>query len=521
MLSRWFNSRLKAAEQAAADGRLDEAVLRIGALRAEGSAVPDRLAADVGRQLVARARVAAQAGRYRDALDDLNRLGSSADADAQALRQRVEQELKHRIERHVVADEAAQRAAEKIHAGRLESGIATVERIEDAHKRERLREELDIRIQRSDELVARAREALSRADVVAAARCWDEATRVHGSTPRTEALRVELVPACQRMLETLFENGKLDRFEATMDAIAGLVRVSPVLSDFERLLLHVRRASRELPSSDQSGLREALLRVTASRGRLAWIDETISALDSLCQARQRLLGSPLALLADAQPAPAYAELAATRPAGGESPRGIDLPLRADRPTRWLVLVDGTGSALLISREVVRLGRAGGSSAVDLALPADIQSHHADIVRRGDEHFLVAHGAARVNQRPTSQALLKDNDRVVLGEGCKFVYRKPSAKSETAVLMLADRSRLPGDVSMVVLFRQTCLLGPAPSCHIRTREGQTRLVIFERDGLLMVRHAADEGRPRGPAIALPIGVAQDCGDVRITVKPALA
>jgi hypothetical protein len=185
-----------------------------------------------------------------------------------------------------------------------------------------------------------------------------------------------------------------------------------------------------------------------------------------------------------------------------------------------MLVDGTGSLLLLARDVVRLGRAGGLEGIEVPIPADIQSHHADIVRDGEDYFLVAHGPARVNHRKVRRTLLRHGDRIVLGSTAKMVFHKPSGKSDTAVLKLSSGCRLPQDVSLVVLFKGTCLFGPQASCHVRTREGDTRLVLFDRSGELFVRRAARDGWPTGPAEALPARKTCDFGDLRLTVKEYL-
>jgi hypothetical protein len=53
--------------------------------------------------------------------------------------------------------------------------------------------------------------------------------------------------------------------------------------------------------------------------------------------------------------------------------------------------------------------------------------------------------------------------------------------------------------------------------VRTREGDARLVLFEREGELFVRRAGRDGRPTGPAEALPARETCEFGDVRLTVK----
>ena len=98
----------------------------------------------------------------------------------------------------------------------------------------------------------------------------------------------------------------------------------------------------------------------------------------------------------------------------------------------------------------------------MPIPAELKSHHADVVRDGEDYFLVAHGPVRVNRRVVTRTLLRDGDRVVLGEKAKLVFHKPSVKSGTAVLKLSHRCRLAQDVSAVVLFHDTCLIGPQAS-----------------------------------------------------------
>jgi len=184
---------------------------------------------------------------------------------------------------------------------------------------------------------------------------------------------------------------------------------------------------------------------------------------------------------------------------------------------FLMLVDGAGSFLLLPRDCVRIGRAGRDVQVDVPIPADIQAHHADITRDGEDYFLTAHGPVQVNQREVRRTLLRDGDRIVLGPKAKMVFHKPSVKSDSAVLKLSHRCRLAQDVGEVVLFRQTCLIGPQSSCHIRTADGQTQVVLFERGGRLYGREAASAGGKLGDPRELAADATYDFGEVRITLK----
>jgi tetratricopeptide (TPR) repeat protein len=491
MFSRWTFARLKAAENALNDGRIDEAYHRLSRPEVDKVRRAQKLRDALGRSLLARARLHARAGRYREALSDLEKLHviGRVDPEAKALRERVEEEQRQRIGRHVQRDDAFNRAARDIKAGRLESGQLAVERLEDAERREQLREELDIRVRRSEQLLDQARAALDQRDLLTACRFWDEACNRHGRSRETDSLAADLVSACRPMLE-----------------------------DVSAL---VHRAVERLADGDYVGLRETLLRLQAARSDAGWIKSALKPVDELIRARSELFSSPLGLLGlslgKAGLVPRTHADTPGRDLGDEGRtvykgQGAEI---ADAPL--LLLVDGTGSALLVTRDVVRLGRAGSAGEIDVPIPADIQSHHADIIRDGEDYFLVARGPVRVNHRDVRRTLLRDGDRIVLGSTAKMAFHKPSAKSGTAVLKLSNRCRLAQDVSLVVLFKGTCLIGPQSSCHVRTREGDTRLVLFDRAGELFIRRAGRDGRPTGPADALPPRETCEFGDLRLTVK----
>ena len=522
MFSRWINTGIKAAERALRDGRIDEAFARLTEPSTRNTRQAMDLIPELGRIILARARLAAQAGQYRDALVDLDRLAAlnQQTEEAAALRGRVQEELDLRVGRHAAQDDAFQKAAEDVRAGRLESGRLAIDRLEDPRRRERLREELDIRVQRSDQLIGQALDALERDDPLTAVRYWQEACTRHGRTQRTDELASQLVDPLAEILQTALRDGRTDRMETLLHAAGGLIGFSPRLAELERHAGLVHLAGKRLSEQDHAGARDALLRLRAMQPGPGWIDEALRGIEQILARHAELVASPLGLIAPRNLAPPRAAPMAETVAATPRARRSEASSAAVEPGKliggpMLLLIDGTGSGLLSASNVLRIGRAG--AAVDIALPADVNSHHADVVREGDDYFLLARGPVQVNHRGVSRTMLRDGDRIVLGGNAKMVFRKPSVKSDSAVLMLGDRCRLPQDVSFVVLFKGTCLLGPQASCHIRTREGDTRLVLFERAGEVLVRRAGRDGLPTGPADALPLAATREFGDIRLTLK----
>lgn len=527
MLSRWLNTGIRAAESALSDGRIDEAFDRLSQPDVRRQRRAQELTDELARQLLARARLHAQAGRYRDVLADLGKLASidRVGSDAIALRKRVEEEHGERIERHAAESDAFKRASEQLDAGRLESGRLSIEQLEDPRRREQLREQLDVRLQRSEQMLAQASASLATGDVLGACKFWEAATQRHGRTDASDRFAVELGSALRRQVDGWIAGGQLERLSPASSAIRALVPFSPGLEEQIRMIDLVNVAARQLSSGDFHGLRDTLLRISAARTDASWARDLGKHVDQLTTARAALLSSPLGLLTggeslDKSPEILMAAPRETRQDDAAQPAAKP-GLAAQPPQRsaasMLLLVDGTGSALIVRRDMVRIGRGGGSQQMDVPMPADIQSHHADIVHNGDDYFLVAHGPVRVNQKPVSKCLLRDGDRILLGSTTKLVFSRPSVKSETAVLRLADRNRLPQDVSVVVLLRDTCLIGPQESCHVRTREGEDRVLLYERDGQLLARRHSSNLREKSAAFELLPSMPIEIGELRLTAK----
>lgn len=522
MFARLFHTRARAAERALDQGRIDDAfeLAREADFGREPRAL--KLLDDLARALLARARIHRQAGRYPDAVADLDRLAvlERAGSDAQAFRQQVLAEMQAGAAEAAERREAAARAAEHLRAGRLETGRLDLGRVEDTRQREELAEELELRLQRGRQLVEQAGEALARDDLLVAIRLWQDVCSRFGRTRETDALAARLVAACRSALERWHQAGRLERLLAARPGVAALVPHDPSLAESERLVELCARAAAEHAAADYEGLRRTLLRLKGAGGEAAWVTAALEALARIAEGQELLMASPLGLLAsaagptgEAVAAGGTREPRAARVAEGDGGDGAGA-LRLDRPL--LLLVDGGGSSLLVPGDRVRLGRAG-SAVAEVPLPADVQSHHADLLRRDEDYFLEAHGPAEVNGRAVQRALLCDGDRIALGRKARMVLARPSPMSASAVLRLSHRCRLAQDVGAVILFRDTCLIGPDAGCHVRTREGGGRVVLFSRGGRLHARVLARPEASGGPARPVHAGQTLALGDVRLTVK----
>ncbi len=526
MFSRWLISRTKAAQIALGEGRIDEAYERLSAPDMEGLQGTETLLDELAKALGARARLHLQAGRYGHALDDLERIWKLGRETPEliALRQRAAQELARRAALEAEQKQALDRAAFDVQGGRLESGRLAVEQLGPLARGAQVRRELDIRLARSEQLLEQAATALRAGELLAACRYWNEAVQRHGRSRQSDTVADELWAAFREQVGRWVEEGRLERFAAALEAAGELRRRDAYWDELERIARLARQGAQGLAERDFQRVKEVLLRLAAARPEAQWVNAALATVSQIQEGWSRLLASPLGLL----------DASLRKTSGIGTGQGATERQNTEEETRaeaeeaasleggaLLLLIDGTGSFCLTAREAVTLGRSGAAAPVDVPLAADLQSRHAEIVRVEEDYFLTALGPVRVNHRPIQRTLLRHGDRIVLGSQARMTFYKPSTKSATAVLKLADTCRLPLDVGEVVLFRETCVVGPQGTCHVRTREGESRLVLFERAGRLYGRLDAgrepEQERPAERARPVPAGRTLDFGDIRLTVK----
>jgi len=515
MFGQFLFVRIRRAQQALADGRVDEAYTI--AIQPDVREHPRgrKLLAALERPLLARARLHLQAGRHREALLDLERLCAldRGGSELDELRQRALAGLQTRQDEVARVQQEVVQAIAAVRAGHLETARIVVRRISDTARKHELEHEIDLRLQRSSQLLAEAQAALERGEVLAAVRLWAELIRRHGRTDAADQFAHRLAAACRQSLQDWFAAGKLEHFFAAQEVLDPLREVDPTLRSHQQVAALCLKAAGQLARREYSALRETLLRLRGAAGPAEWLDRAAEAADRIAQSHDELLAGPLGLMmslpAASQAATVVAE-AALQARG--KPQAPPKPL-ADWPL--LLLVDGAGSSLLIDAARVRIGRAGGSRPVDVALPVDLESHHADIIRRGEDYFLTAYGPVQVNGRPVREALLRDGDRIELGVAAKFTFCQPSMRSSSAVLRLSHRCRLAEDVSSVILFCQTCLIGPQAHCHVRGPEGVSQVVLFTRGTELYARPLS--GGRLADAVRVAPGQTLEFGEIRLTVQ----
>ncbi|MGD0898354.1 MAG: FHA domain-containing protein [Thermoguttaceae bacterium] len=124
------------------------------------------------------------------------------------------------------------------------------------------------------------------------------------------------------------------------------------------------------------------------------------------------------------------------------------------------------------------------TGADIPILADLSSRHARIRRDGENYVIEALRDVLLDGRPVrSSGWLADGSRIELGEGVRLAFRRPHPLSATARLELVSRHRTEPPSDAVLLWAQTCILGPKAQSHVVCRDWPGEVILSRQAGRL--------------------------------------
>lgn len=526
--------RLKAAEHAIRDGRLDEAHRLASAADLAGHSRAVELLKELTARFIERAESHASKDRFVEALADLQKAETGG-----IMAERIA-ELRRNIGAVSAATErAAQQQGVRLAAARarLEAGSVAAGRrlLDDAPLQDqevrRLKEEADRRAAEAATQFQRAEQMIDQKRLVAAVACFRRARALHADSPTAAGLEARLCKAVIDNTVAALRDGHLSRAEEALSCLTDVGRHHPARREAEDMVRASVAARGAFRSGDYETTIQELIRLDRLLPKMVWIKKTIQDLRSASEVLTSLRAGPLG------PPPGHQRVGTGRgtaraKARGSlvvSPPGIETrPLTAQAvgdgygvpaalPRQLLLLIEGGGSYLLLRGDRATIGRAVASKPPDIPIYSDLAEHHAELGRIDQDYFLIASREVTVGGKPTRHHLLRDGDRVVLGRKAKFTFRLPSRKSASAVIDLSDSSKLPHDVRRVVLFADHAVIGSGRNVHVSCSTCTRELVLLVREGRLWIRPASRPGEPAPVAELVELGQPMEIEGMGFVVK----
>ncbi len=159
-----------------------------------------------------------------------------------------------------------------------------------------------------------------------------------------------------------------------------------------------------------------------------------------------------------------------------------------RQPRFVLWIDAVGGYLVCLSSQVVIGQAHPGSQVEVPLQADISRRHA-MIRREGEGYVVEPlgGSVKIDGKLIEgAALLSDGDELELGDGVRLRFRRPHVLSASARLEILSRHRTQPFVDGVILMAESCVLGPKWQNHVVCRDWTGDVVLFRQEDRLFCR-----------------------------------
>ena len=525
--------RIRHAETALADGRLDEAFELVREPKLRGHRRGQDLATRLVEAFAKRGREHLSAGRFAAALTDCEKAQQLAGDQAQLVALRSEAmdaaTNQRRIER--LKANAVAAARNEIDNGRLAAGerLLAVASVHDTRAGQLL-QELGQRHNLVDSAVKNATDALDRDDIDAALMELDLARHANQSDKRIKELADRLKHMLRERLGDAIEEGRLDRADSLG---ARLIRVDERGAESQHLLAALAQCKAAWDRIDHGRVHEAeeiCRRLTVQFPKAKWINDACKQLSSASEAMEALRTGPLGLLTTApqfnHDSPTVMPGAATRitavPAVPSTPHGRDARDTGNGlPSKFIVQVDGAGSCMVLRQPTVTIGPISSDRIPDIGLIAEAGAPVATI-ERADEDYFLRGSVLAVNDKPASNKLLVTGDRISLTPRCRVSFVVPSAASTTAVLDLIGARFPRADVRRVILLDRELVIGPGQTAHMRCDTTPEPIVLHVRDNRLFCRTTAEvevDGHPMDREKGIPIGAHVRVGLVSFVVTKA--
>ncbi len=538
MLGRLFKARLKAAETALADGRIDEAFRLATAPDLCEERRAHKVLGLTGEKFFDRAETHYKAGRCAEALIDLGKAEQAGVKPTRIsdfrviVRAAVEAQQQNQQSRRGRIEAAQQQLAK----GSLRAAEKILERasVGDAQA-DKLKHQAGDREQRAVELFKEVKQYVKDGHLARAIERFKDARRLHAKNREVPEWERTLLDKIIDSMNQSLTSGRLNRAFEEMAMLSGIGEHTPAKAEAAAVLQTISEAGAALASGDYEAARRKVLGLERMLPGAKWVKQAAAQLKQVDEIVTQMHGGPLGLVPKAprerRARPASGRAQARGSFGSDSLSLVaDASARLDEtvavpgkllgdsllPERLLVLVDGSGSYLLIRNARASIGRAATDDPADIPVVSNLSERHADIARIDDDYFIFANREVNIGGRNVQQKLLQNGDKIILGRRAKLTFNLPSRKSTSAVLDLAGSGKLPNDVKRVIMFDHLATIGRKSNAHLVVPTASEDLVLYERGGKLWLRHKVN-GRG-DPGVPIELDTPFEYAGVSMVIEP---
>jgi hypothetical protein len=486
--------RLKQAESAMADGRLDEAFDIVQSKDIREHRRGQKLIGRLALAFAKRGRDNLDSERIHLALTDCNKAEKLAGntPDVAALRSAICSEMEQRRLRSRHRSLKVAQARQHIQDGWISAGEEILKDAddEDGQAGVVLQQAAVARLH-TGRAVSKAEKALQRNDLIGAIDIVLKAGAVDSQDEQVIELLSKLRSLAAGQIKDNFESGRLDLAQSLWQRVSAIADGSSEISELGLALSYCNKAAECVAAGRIRQAVNLLRKVQLTCPAAQWLGTVTNQSRQAAELLDELAASPLGLNMNAREN-MEDEIQQTDDKSrslGEVNHGFKArDSRSEHsheslPSKFMLQIDGVGSFYVLRDSRITVGPISSSARPAVGLMVDPNMQSITIERSDDDYFIRSSSPVRVNDVMTTDKLLVDSDRINLSPRCGMKFNIPNPASTTATLSLPAAKLGRADVRRIILMDRDILIGSTQGSHIPAESLNETIALFVQNGLL--------------------------------------
>lgn len=482
-----FDLRLKRAEAALSEGRLDEAfdVLKASDLKEHRSG--QKLIGRLSKAFVQRGQDHLAHQQLAPAMDDCNRAEKLAGnlPEVAALRSMLCEAIEAARIESVHRSEQLAKAKHQMDQGWLSAGRKILVQTPDNQQAQVLLKNADLIETETDAAARRIEKALKHDQLDLALRIYANSALADSLSDQAVLTQTQLQDKAAGKIRQHLQEGNLNRAAALSHQLCPAIASSDQIAPLRQAIDYCFAAVSCIESAHFSDACMYLKKVQTLIPKAQWVKQAIQQNQTAQAACENLQSGPLGIV----------EAVAQNPLQSPkttNPQKKTLPSRRfkeqsaimkmpehNQITRFLLQLDGIGAYYVYCADRVTIGPVSGSRRSDIEVVAAPDVGVQQIQRFEEDYFLS--DLLESKAAAPAQQLLTEGARLELSPRCRFKFTVPNPASGTACL-IPSSARFPrADVNAAILMKREILIGPGRNCHIQTGQLTETLTLYLQDG----------------------------------------
>ena len=491
--------RIKQAETALADGRLDEAFEIIKSDQIRRHYRGQKLISRLSQALLKRGRENFDAERIQLALADCNKAEKLAGNTDEVARLRAdicsEMEQKRLRDQHRSLNLA--QAKRNIQAGWISAGEKILEQTENNDSQTPMVvQQANLARMQIDEVISKVEQALKKGDLENAIDIIRQASYSDNKNEKVCDMIFRVKTASIEKIRADFVNGRIDLARSLWEKVSPLAKGTSEMSELGLVLNYSQKAAEYIAAGKPREAASLLKKIKVICPKATWLnsvtEQSVKAADIL----DELAASPLGLdcgmgilpMQTRAGSPRYGKVSHENPTSPGVPNKITSNPNRDfsLSSRFVMHIDGVGGFLVLRENRVTIGPVSSSAQPMVGLMADPNLPVATIERVDDDYFIHASSSIRVNDVSVADKLLVDGDRIALSPRCSLKFLVPNPASTTAILQLTGSRLGRADIRHVILMDRDILIGNDRGSHIAADSLDETITMYAQNGRLLCK-----------------------------------